>query len=142
MSETWKVRPPYPNWRDYAPALSEYADERIRSSQLPPGKTLAQWYRENESLLQQEPCQRDKNTVAAAALLPLFEKQPENWEAITWLNDGTSHGTRTFARYLGDWRARVPAKYCPILRQIARDFGLEDEPSVPRQSRDTSSGRR
>jgi hypothetical protein len=144
MSETWKVRPPYPNWRDYAPALSEYADERIRTARLPPGKKLAQWYRENQPLLQQEPCQRDKNTVVAAAQLPRFEKQPENWEAIGWLNDGTLHGTRTFARYLEDWHARVPPKHRPIVRQVAEEFGLEieDETGVPRQSRDASLGHR
>jgi hypothetical protein len=143
MSETWKVRPPYPNWREYSPDLAKYADRRIRSAQLPPSKTLAQWYRENEAMLQQEPCLRDKNTVVAVALLPLFEKQPESWEAITWLNDGTSHSTRTFARYLGDWHAHVPGKHRPIVRQIAREFGMEikDETAIPRQSRDTSSGR-
>jgi hypothetical protein len=128
MSETWKVRPPYPNWRDYAPALSQYAGERMRTARLPPGKTLAQWYRENEPPLRQEPCLRDKNTVVAAALLPLFEEQPERWEAITWLNDGRSHGTRTLARYLADWHARVPEKHRSIVRQIAREFAIEIDP--------------
>ncbi len=125
MSETWKVRPPYPNWKDYSPALANYADERMRTAPLPPGKTLAQWYSENESQLRQEPCLRDKNTVVAVALLPLFEKQPESWEAITWLNDGAPHGTRTFARYLGDWCAHVPEKLRPLVRQIARKFAIE-----------------
>ena len=125
MSETWKVRPPYSNWRGYAPALRQYADERIRAAQLPPGKTLAQWYHENEPLLRQEPCLRDKNTVVAVALLPLFEKQPSNWETIAWLNDGASHGTRTFARYLEDWHARVPEKLRPIVRQIAGEFAVK-----------------
>jgi len=125
MSETWKVRPPYPNWKDYGPALAKYADERIQTAQLPASKTLAQWYRENEPLLRQEPCLRDKNTIVAVALLPLFEKQPESWQAITWLNDGTAHGARTFAGYLGDWHARVPEKLRPLVRQIARKFAIE-----------------
>ena len=144
MSETWKVRPPYPNWRDYAPRLSEYADQRIRTARLPPGETLAQWYRENERLLQQDSCLRDKNTVVAAALLSRFERQPESWEAITWLNDGTSHGARTFAKYLGDWHARVPEKHRAIVRQIAGEFGvaIEDQGTTSGQSRDVSPGHR
>ncbi len=133
MSETWKFRPPYSNWKEYSPALADYARQRMRTGQLPPGKTLAEWYRENEALLRQDPCLRDKNTVVAVALLPLFEQQPESWEAIAWLNDGASHGTRTFARYLGDWYARVPEKRRPIVRQIARQFSItiEDEKTVP-----------
>jgi len=123
MSETWKDRPPYPNWKDYSPALAKYADERIQAAQLPPGKTLAQWFHENEPQLRKEPCLRDKNTIVAVVLLPLFEKQPENWEAITWLNDGKSHGDRTFAKYLVDWQAQVPEKRRPIVRQIAEKFG-------------------
>ena len=91
---------------------------------MPPGKTLAQWYRENEPALRKEPCLRDKNTIVAVALLPLFEKQPESWEAITWLNDGKPHGERTFARYLGDWQARVPERLRPFVRQIAREFAI------------------
>jgi len=37
------------------------------------------------------------------------------------------------------WKA---AKHRPIVRQVAREFGMEieDETTVPRQSRDTSSG--
>jgi hypothetical protein len=127
MAETWKLRPPYANWRDYAPALAAYADDRLRSARLPAGQTLDQWYRENEPRLRQEPCLREKNTVVAAALLPQFEKQPQSWEAITWLNDGTAHGARTFARYLGDWHARVPEKHRPLVRQLAREFGIEIE---------------
>jgi hypothetical protein len=127
MSETWKARPPYPNWKDYSAALATYADQRIRAAPLPSGKTLAQWYRENEASFRQEPCQRDKNTVVAVALLPLFEKQPERWEAITWLNDGKPHGERTFAKYLGDWHARVPEKHRAIVRRIAREFAVEIE---------------
>ena len=127
MSENWKARPPYPNWKDYSAALAEFADGRMRTSQLPSGKTLAQWYRENESSLRQEPCLRDKNTIVATALLPLFEKQPEGWEAIAWLNDGVSHGTRTFARYLGDWQAHVPEKLRPFVLRIAREFAIKIE---------------
>src|ERR1039458_5280619 len=48
MSETWKDRPPYPDWQGYAPDLRKCADEQMLTPQLPPGMTLAQWYCENE----------------------------------------------------------------------------------------------
>ena len=108
MSETWKVRPPYPNWKDYIPALAKYADERIGPRSCRPARRSRSGTARTNRCSGKEPCLRDKNTVVAVALLPLFEKRPENWEAITWLNDGKPHGERTFARYLGDWHARVP----------------------------------
>ncbi len=132
MSETWKVRPPYANWKQYSPALAAYAKERIQAAPLPPGKTLAAWYRDNEPLLRKDPCLRDKNTIVAVALLPLFEKQPESWEAIAWLNDGASHGASTFARYLGDWFARVPERHRPAVREIARKFEITIEETKAR----------
>jgi hypothetical protein len=131
MSETWKVQPPYPNWKDYAPSLARYADERIRAGQLPPGKTLAGWYRENEPLLQRDACNWDKNVVVAAALLSLFEHQPKSWETIGWLNDCEPHGTRPFAAHLGDWHARVPARHRPFVRQVAGEFGIRIEGKKP-----------
>ena len=70
------------------PALLEYAADRIRTAHLPPGKTLAKWYRENEAVLYRNAYSRERNTVVAVALLPLFEERPQHWEAITWLNDG------------------------------------------------------
>ena len=83
-----------------------------------------------------------QNTVVATVLLPLFEKQPDSWEAITWLNDGASHGARSFSRYLGDWHARVPEKLRPFVRQIAREFAVQIEGVTARHrlSQMTSSG--
>ena len=37
MSKTWQVRPPYPDWRHYAPALAQHADEQIMTAQLASG---------------------------------------------------------------------------------------------------------
>jgi hypothetical protein len=124
MSEIWKDRPPYPNWRDYAPELTKHADEMTMTAKLPSGITLAQWYRENELLLQEDPTRQERNRVVAVALLPLFEEQPECWEATNWLDEDMSG---TFLGYLGDWHARVPEKCRPFVRRIAREFGMEIE---------------
>jgi hypothetical protein len=127
MAETWKTRPPYANWKDYGPALKDYSRQRIDSGKLPPGKTLALWYRENEPLLRQDPCMREKNTIVAVALLPIFEKQPEGWRSIAWLNDGRPHGSRSLTQYFGDWWLRVPEKYRPTVRQITQQFAIDLE---------------
>ena len=45
MAERWPTRPPYPNWADYASALTDYAEDLLKDEnhQLPGGWTLAQW---------------------------------------------------------------------------------------------------
>ncbi len=125
MSETWRVRPPYPDWRYYTPAIRQHADEQIRAAQLPPSTPLAQWFPENELLLQRELSSRARSRVVAAALLPLFEKEPDCWAATKWLDDDFSCGT--FAGYLAEWHAQVPQNLRRIVRQIAREFGVEIE---------------
>ena len=129
MSTTWRDRPPYPAWKEHAPALRQHADELTRSAQLPPGTTLAQWCSANEPLLQQEPVSLERSRVVAAALLPLFEAEPACWAAIHFLDDDT-HGT--FAGYLEGWHARVPEKLRPFVRRIAREFGvvIEDKTGI------------
>src|SRR5688500_12778438 len=51
MAESWKTRPPYPNWKDYAGALRKYRDDRMAQAKLPEGATLADFFRAQEPAL-------------------------------------------------------------------------------------------
>jgi len=136
MAATWKTNPPYPNWWDYAPALRSYAENRINNARLPADTTLAEWYRGQAAELRKNPCLRHKNGIVAGALLPLFEKQPEHWEAVTYLNAASSQEPRSFQQYLQDWHKHCPEKHKPFVRQIAEQFGI----SVSAGNRNTSGG--
>ena len=124
MSETWKVDPPYPNWRGFSSALSDYAKNRLDEFPLPEGTTLAAWYREQAEELRKDPCQRPKNRVVAGVLLPLFEQHPEHWQAIEYLNVGPPSESDTFKQYLQHWHRHSPARHRPFVRQIAGEFGI------------------
>jgi len=124
MAETWAKKPPYPNWRSFAPNLASYAENRMKGHRLPPGKTLAQWYRENEAALRKNATDRERNLVVATALLPLFEAQPEHWPAVESLNAGASGQQRSFAEYLADWHRNAPAKHRQFIATIASRFGI------------------
>jgi len=128
MSAEWAANPPYPNWRDYASALDSYAGDRLKQAQLPPGKSLAEWYREESPRLAADACLRDKNTIAAAALLPRFEASPESWEAIAYLNSSEPHDAKDFAEFLQQWCDRCPEKHRLFVRQLAREFGIVISP--------------
>jgi hypothetical protein len=125
MAETWKTSPPYPNWKDFAPHLKDYADKRIQEVHLPAGTTLAQWYRQHARQLGAGSCQRDLNRVVAAALLPLLESQPQHWEAVAYLNAGKSYPGQSFQEYLEDWEYYVPDKHKPFVRRIMRLFEVD-----------------
>ena len=123
--ETWKTRPPYPNWKDYAKSLVEYADGRIKSATLPAGKTFAEWYRENADALASNAVDRERNTIAAVQLLPLFEKAPEHWEAVTWLNTEKLTDSHTITEYLRAWRFNSPGKHRGFITDLAKALGLD-----------------
>jgi hypothetical protein len=124
MSETWKTQPPYPNRKDYAGALHKYADERIQKAQLPAGATLAQWFQLSADELYKNATLREKNTIVAVALLPVFEKQPEHWEAVTYLNVVEPREPQDFAAFLRQWRDAAPEKHRAFIGQIARQFEI------------------
>jgi len=124
MAETWKVRPPYPNWREFAHNLRTYADDRLKKGELPPNTAFVAWFGQNEPAMRKEPCLRDKNNVVAAAMLPLFERQPERWEAVTWLNARPSREARTLEQHLKAWRDSCPEKHRPSVTEIAAVFGI------------------
>ena len=44
MAEAWSASPPYPDWRDYAPSLRDYAARRLAESPRPDEEPLATWY--------------------------------------------------------------------------------------------------
>ncbi|HYG76792.1 MAG TPA: hypothetical protein VEK08_17445 [Planctomycetota bacterium] len=125
MSKSWESQPPYPNWKNYAPHLKSYADERMKTAQLPAGQTLAQWYADNAPVLASNATDRERNNVVATALLPLFEAQPERWEAVTWLNAEKLTPLHTFKDYLFAWRRNAPEKHRPFITMIAKELGVE-----------------
>jgi len=123
MAEGWKARPPYANWKSYAPALQKYRDDRLAQQQLPEGTSLAEWFREKEAILRKDAHQRPLNGIVAVALLPMFEAAPGNWAALASLNAVRGDGARSFPRYLGDWSRSAPEKHREFIATIASRFG-------------------
>ena len=126
MAETWKTRPPYPNWRGYSAALARYAADRMaqREHQLPDGQTFAAWFAQKENAMRANAAMRDKDVIVARQLLPLFEAAPENWEAVTFLNHGPRVKGKLFARKLADWQAAAPAAHRAFIARVAAVFGV------------------
>ena len=125
MGKSWETTPPFPNWTSFAPALTSYAQERLDDPkhQLPPGMTFLEWFRTEEPELRKSPTQREKNTLIARQLLPLFEADPRGWEAMTCFNLGSHDRSMPLAQFLREWRDRCPPDLRPFVAKLAEIFG-------------------
>lgn len=123
MAKSWRERPPYSNWKSYAGALDDYANQYMRVvPKIEDGK-FAAWFQKNEDTLRKFD-RPSFNVVAVRALLPLLEKNPQHWKALDWLNQWDANRELTFAEYLADWHGRVPAAHKPFVADIARVFDI------------------
>lgn len=126
MARTWKTNPPYRNWKSYAPSLASYAQARMDDPKhrLPAGTSFADWFAAALPDLRQAWSQRDKNTLIAQQLLPLFEAQPQGWESLTALKLGSRDVDKSLAKHLTEWHANVPAEQRAFVGKLAAVFGV------------------
>lgn len=128
MAVTRSRVPPFPGWEEYAPFLGRYAEHHLGKPgrQLPPGVTLAKWYKENADNLrnrgERTADARTKQYVIASQLLPIFELHPDLWESVSYLNIGGPNRSYSFEEYLNRWHANSPEKQKRIIREIIDMF--------------------
>jgi hypothetical protein len=127
MGRSWQTAPPLPAWRAYAPWLNTYAQQRLAlpEHQLPVGTPFLVWFKASEPALRLNPAIRDRNTIVAIHLLPLFEAEPSGWEAVLFLNRGLPHVNGSLAQRLAEWQSRCPENLRPFVSRLASVFGVK-----------------
>ena len=129
MTSTWRDAPPYPHWASYAPAFSEYAQHVLTEVHRHEvnAANLGEWYRYNADELKRNPYLRTKNEVVAARLLPLLEKNPQHWAAISFLTISylkrNAH-SKTFKEYLGSWYEYAPQRDKVFVGDVMEMFAM------------------
>lgn len=120
MGKNWAIYPPYPNWKNYAPSLTNYAQARIDdpNHSLPPGESFQTWFKNQEQELRHKWMQRDKNTIVAKQLLPLFEAEPQAWEAVTYINLVPRDPNMSFHEFLCNWKKISRKEFHPFIDGI------------------------
>ena len=133
MARSWQAQPPYRNWKSYAPALADYAAQRMSEPkhQLPAGQTFSAWFAAESPGLRKQWAQREKNTLIAQQLLPLFEVEPAGWEAVTFLKLGTRDVNKPLAQHLTEWHANAPAAQRAFVIKFAAVFGAKIQQEAP-----------
>ena len=126
LSRSWLVAPPYAAWRDYAPWFSAYARERLALPEhhLPAETSFVVWFRANESALRQDSTRRDRNTIVAAQLLPIFEKEPRGWGALAFFNRGANPNQSLWQQF-NRWRSGCPRELQRFITKLAAVFQVE-----------------
>jgi hypothetical protein len=127
MNRSWRTAPPYPAWRGYAPWFNTYAEKRLALPEhhLPAGTPFLVWFHQNQPALRQNSVIRDRNTIIAIQLLPIFEANPRGWEALTFLNRGSRNANKSLAQHLTEWRSQCPQDLRPFVTRIAGVFAVK-----------------
>ena len=120
LATTWAADPPYANWRDYAPALADYAAERMRDPAhgLPSGEPFADWLAERLPSLEADPGRREDATIVAKELLPIVEHDPIGWRALRYLHAGPQESS--LREFMRGWSGACPRPYRWTVDAIAR----------------------
>jgi len=126
MGNSWKTAPPYPNWKSYAGALTDYAADRIAkaTASVPAERSFMDWFRENETSMRENPVLREKNNVVANQFLPIFEAQPSGWEAVTFLNLRKCGPRDSLDVHFAGWKANAPTAQREFIGKLAAVFGI------------------
>jgi len=127
VARAWEASDPASDWQAQAPQLRRFVDELIEEGhrQLPAQTRLAAWLRENEERMRSDPYQRSRNEVVANLLLPLFEADPENWDALSYLNLDPADARNSLREYLRNWYENAPAQHKDFVYGVFALLGVE-----------------
>ena len=123
LSRSWLIAPPYAVWRNYAPWFSAYAEERLALTEhhLSAGTPFVVWFRANQAVLRQDASGRDRNTIVAAQLLPIFEKEPRGWGALAFFSR-PANPNQSLSQHFSRWRSRCPRELRSFVTKIEEVF--------------------
>lgn len=125
LAVRWSSEPPYPHWRDYAPAFREYAEALLAEPHRhAAAEPLAQWYAARRTALARDPYLRSQNELVAARLLALFEAQPGGWGALDSLNAETLREALSLGEYLRGWHRAASGEHRAFLERVLALFGV------------------
>jgi hypothetical protein len=131
MADTWLTQAPVADGPAWAGHLRSYEKERraeyrdkLQTGEKLEGKKLGGWLAKHENTLRDNAIQLDDkrplNAVVAGELLPLFEADPQGWNAVLALPASAGY----IAEYLPAWYRAVEPSEQQFVRRIAEAFDL------------------
>lgn len=113
LAVAWEKSPPDPQWASEAKHLRRFFEHLLAEGhrQLPPHAPLSAWLQANEAQLRRDPYLREKNDIVANLLLPLFADNPQNWDALAYLNLDPGDARASLDDYLQHWYRNAPVEH-------------------------------
>lgn len=132
LAASWEKNPGLPNGLEEARRLNRFFDLLISEGhrQLPRHAPLATWLDHNEEQMRQNPYLRQKNEVVANLLLPLFERNPENWSTLAYLNLDPDTARSSLRDYLNHWYQYAPAEHKRFIADVLSLFQIQEVTAV------------
>lgn len=140
LAETWEKSPTNPAMSGQGKNLRRFFEHLIGEGhrQLPSYAPLAGWLDDHKEELRQNPYLRDKNEVVANLLLPLFQSNPQNWDALTYLNLDPEDARSSLQDYLRHWYQNAPLEHkhfvASVLSLLRADEGISTGLAATRDS--------
>jgi hypothetical protein len=141
MRRAWETSPPPYYSRNWGINFDRYLDDMLAEPvrKLPADTTMARWLEQNLPALANNR-DSDRALMVAAQLLPIFQDNPEGWEALNWVSLGSEDDVIDFPQYLQGWHDRVPDKHKKLVRRIQQLFGYETRPPAQASGKARSPG--
>lgn len=127
LAATWENSPPAPDLSGKGKKLNRFFDLLIAEGhrQLPKHAPLTIWLANNEEKLRQDPYQRERNELVATLLLPLFQRNPENWSALSYLNLDPDDTGNSLHDYLRNWYLNAPDQHKVFIADVLGLFEMQ-----------------
>ena len=118
MAQTWTIKPPYSNWKEYAKSLNEYANEILFRESNRIEIPLSSWINDNIEQLSRDRYQREKNCLVATHISDVFFENPNLWNTICYINKINVVEDMFFEEFLDQWIQLVPETNLIALKSL------------------------
>ncbi|WP_274015962.1 hypothetical protein [Vibrio parahaemolyticus] len=121
MSEDWEHSAPLPFMSSYAPSLNDYVQNMLVD--IPQQDKFAEWLEENFQSLKMDSCIRNKNSIIALHLMPIFLRDNTAWKAVGYINKWPVNPEDSLQDYFSSWEIACPDELKPVVQEIGKLLG-------------------
>ena len=123
MGKSWKTKPPYNNWKSYAPYITEYIEDVRKKADKP--QSIKNWYGLHRNYLNKNRYDRAKNLIVAIKLAEMFHQDNGHLKSFYFMRRKGKHtSVDTLDWLLDDWQVNAPERYKSTPQVISKMLGV------------------
>lgn len=122
MGQKWVTNAPLPYMSSYATSLNEYVQHQLNKISMP--VQFNEWLESNIEELKSNQYLREKNSVIACKLMPIFNEDNKAWRAVGFMNKWEVNNDDTLSDYFLTWEQNSPEELKQTVKAIGRELGV------------------